>query len=50
MYLPLILAAIVLFSAIYLLLQYASRTLVIDSDEVPRAIDELPARDTARAA
>lgn len=50
MYLPLLLAAIILTSAIYLLLQYSSRALVIDHDEEPRNIDELPVRDRAKAA
>jgi hypothetical protein len=50
MYLPLILAAIVLSSAIYLLLQYSARTLDIETDKPPLALDEVGARDVAKAA
>ena len=50
MYLPLILAAIVLSTAIYLLLQYSSRTLAIDNDEATPVTDDVPAHESAKAA
>jgi hypothetical protein len=50
MYLPLLLTAIVLTCAIYLLLQYSSRALVIDNDDDLRGIDDAPVREHAKAA
>ena len=50
MYLPLLLTTIVLTCAIYLLLQYSSRALAIDTDGDLRGADDLPAHETAKAA
>jgi hypothetical protein len=50
MHLPLILAAIVALSSIYLLLQYATRALDASTTDDEASIDQLPDRDIARAA